>query len=750
MNDDLVELIDDDEHATTAPAGNASVAEAWNLLVVDDDDEVHQATRFALGDVQILGRSLHIHSVHSAAEAMDFLQQRPDIAVILLDVVMETEDAGLRLVGRIREELALDDPRIILRTGQPGYAPEVDVISRYDINDYRTKSELTHTRLLTSIIAALRGFDQIQQLHRSHAGLSRIIDLTNDLSSYEDVGTFAAQVLQHAAGLLGVAGADAALVLVPFERARNEDRFAQLVAASGALQSQVGASLNSIPAAQLPDLLRAALERGDSIIGDGDVALLCRGKRYGFCLWAQTGRPLQREEEKLLRVFAQYLAVSADKFALIHHLQRVAYEDGLTGLPNRLALLRILREALEQPAGRVLLLLDIDHFNSLNENIGYDNAEQLLKICAASLEQQARRLQARLARIGADIFALVGTAQAITLEQAEALTLLELDLDRIGDVKITLTGSLVPLDAGEFTTERLLSAGYAMLKEAKRDSIGHVLPYRPGLIDEVHENAILLQEMSHALPNNEFHLAYQPKWDLKRERFYGMEALIRWQRADGSWVSPAKFIPVAESSGLIVRIGQWVARTACTEYAQLLAVNPDPGPLALNVSGGQFRDEDFIPLLRECLERHDIRPDQVIIEITETAAINDGLEDAVMRLQAIRDMGMHVALDDFGTGYSSLSYLQQLPVDQLKIDRAFVQRLSDPEGSAIIGTMIQLSHALALNVVAEGAEEAAEVAQLAGLDCDVLQGYVYARPMPMKELIAWQDSPAACALAKPG
>ncbi len=747
MNDDLIELLDDEEDLdlSSAAGGERSV---WNLLVVDDDDEVHQATRFALGDAVVLGRELKIHSVHSASEAVDFLQSNGEIAVILLDVVMETEDAGLRLVVRIREELLMDDPRIILRTGQPGYAPEVDVISKYDINDYRTKSELTHSRLLTSVTAALRGFDQIQQLHRSHAGLSRIIDLTNELSSYEDLDSFSAQVLHHAAGLLHLQQPDAALVLVPFERARSEDRCARLVSATGSLASSTGTAIKNMPDAQVPEVLNAALEQGDTLFAEQELALLCRGKRYGFCLWIGTGRPVDREEEKLLRVFAQYLAVSADKFALVHHLQRIAYEDALTGLPNRLALMRILREALEAPADQVLLLLDIDHFNSLNENVGYDNAEELLRICAMTLQGAARECEARLARVGPDIFAMVGPSRHITLERAESLTLVELELDQIGEVKLTLTGSLITLDASGFTSERVLSAGYAMLKEAKRDSIGHVLPYRTGLIDEVHENAILLQEMSHALPNGQFRLAYQPKWDIRKQRFHGMEALIRWQKADGSWVSPAKFIPVAESSGLIVRIGQWVVRTACDEYARLLEVNDDPGPLALNVSGGQFRDELFLPLLEECLQKHGIDPDQIIIEITETAAINDGLEDAVKRLQAIRDMGIHVALDDFGTGYSSLSYLQQLPVDQLKIDRAFVQRLNQAEGSAIIGTMIQLSHALHLNVVAEGAEEMSEVTQLAGLDCDVLQGYVYAKPMFMDELIVWQSSPAASALAE--
>lgn len=741
MNDDLIPLIDD-----TLPEDRPSTGPAWRVLIIDDDPEVHRATRFVLDRQRVLGRPLQIESVFSAAEAQTFLTDNPDVAVAFLDVVMETSDAGLRLVETLRGEMGLRELRIILRTGQAGYAPEMDVIDRYDINDYRTKSELTHARLITSLTSALRSYQQIHQLNTSRHGLNQIIAATQDLLSYNGFQQFANGVLTQISAVLDLGAQDGLIVFsLPRQssiRRHNDLADGAVVAATGRFKSYQSKPLTAVQDELKLGVVSHAHERHESVFLDQCFALACDGQQYSLLVYLEIDRPLREDERQLLSVFGQNITLSSDNLALIEHLHTQAYEDPLTGLPNRLALTARLATALEAPQGRMLALLDVDNFNTLYESVGQDSAEHLLQSFARTLRTRLGEHADLIARIGGDTFAIVGDASGLT--ETRLAEVLHVDV-KVAALTLTVRSSaaLIPLDAAPFTPERLMSAAHATIKEAKHTNRGHVARYRNGLIEEIHDNAALLQALTQALDTEAFHLVYQPKWDLRAHRVCGIEALIRWRGAPGGDISPARFIPLPESSGLIVRLGQWVLGKACEEYAALRTAGHAPGPIAINVSGGQFRDDQFLPTLVAALHRFAIAPGDVILEITETAAINNGLDEAMARLQALRDLGVQVALDDFGTSYSSLSYLQRFPVNQLKIDRDFTQTVRSDKGREVIRSIIQVSHALKLSVVAEGAEQMDEVVALEALGCDSIQGYVYARPMPLAELTHWLAGPDA-------
>lgn len=737
MSDELVRLLEDEAPAVQA---GGQFKPAWKILIVDDDEDVHAATRYALDDIRILDRSLQLDSAYSAKEAAAYLKKNRDTAVVFLDVVMETEDSGLRLVEMIRQEMGLEDIRIILRTGQAGYAPELDVITRYDINDYRAKSDLTHTRLITSLTSALRSYQQIHQINVSRAGLSQIIDATRDLLTCAGLQQFAQGVLMQIGAFLNLAE-NQGLIALSLPKITEVQQFESvsdgaIVAATGRYISLKAKSITSLDDRSGLKIISEAMEHHENVYNEQGIVLICDGQQFSLIVYLDIDRSISDDEQRLLTVFCQNIGLTADNLALIERLHTLAYYDELTLLPNRLSLTNAIRTALKQPKGKTLFLLDIDHFNNLHESVGQDVTERLLREYAATLKQLLGEHSSMIARISGDSFAILANSKQMSKQDIRKVLHMHLQVDEGLQHNVFSTAAAIPLDAFEFTSEQLLSAAYATLKEAKASgNRRQISTYHKGLLEEIHDNASLLQALPQAMENSEFQLHYQPKWDIKQQRFHGMEALIRWQTADGEWVSPARFIPVVESSGMMTQLGQWILNQACEEYAGLRQKIGDPGPLAINVSGAQFRDELFIDSLQSCIDRYAIPADQLTLEITETSAINTGLEDAVAYLGKIRELGVQISLDDFGTGYSSLSYLRLLPVNQLKIDRSFIRKAQDEIGQAIIRSIVEVSHSLGLSVVAEGAEEQDEVESLQKLNCNYIQGYFYARPMPMLQLI---------------
>ncbi len=465
-------------------------------------------------------------------------------------------------------------------------------------------------------------------------------------------------------------------------------------------------------------------------------------------------------------VFPQWLTITAvtDEAGLVTHyvasftditlrksaadqITRLAFYDPLTGLPNRRLLMDRLAQALSA-GGRhhrqgALMFIDLDHFKTLNDTLGHDQGDLLLV-------QVARRLTAcirdgdTVARIGGDEFVVI--LEDLSESAPDAAT----EAKAVG--KQILAAFNQPYQLGSHThcstpsigvclfgnqqvgIDELLKRADLAMYQAKAAGRNTLQFFDPQMQAVVTARAALEIGLREALRNGQFALHYQPQV-AAGGRWCGVEALVRWQHPQRGLVAPGEFIALAEDTGLILPLGQWVLETACAQLAAW-ATEPEMAHLtiAVNVSARQFHQARFVEQVQTALTLSGAIPQRLKLELTESLLV-DNLEDVIAKMTALKAQGVCFSLDDFGTGYSSLSYLKRLPLDQLKIDQSFVRDLlTDPNDAAIARAIVALGHSLGLQVIAEGVETAEQQAVLASLGCDAYQGYYFGRPTPIGAL----------------
>ena len=450
-----------------------------------------------------------------------------------------------------------------------------------------------------------------------------------------------------------------------------------------------------------------------------------------------------------------YVAVKEDitqrkqSEALLH---RLAYFDALTGLPNRALLhdriAQAIRSGVRRESFGMLMLVDIDRFRQLNDTLGHAAGDRLLCEVAARLRASVRE-EDTVARHGDDDFAVlverIGETEADALSHAEHVARkLQRALQQpyvLGGTEgdrhfATLSFGISLFHDGVSSLESLLKQAEVALYRAKQDGRDIVRFFNPEMQAVVDAHARLEARMHEALEANAFRLFFQPQVN-RRGVVIGAEALLRWPLDGGAMVSPAEFIPLAEDTGHIVRLGSWVLRSACAQLARW-QMNETTRHLkiAVNVSARQFHQPDFVASVKDTVRAAGVDPCRLELELTESAILSD-MDETIRRMNELRALGIRFALDDFGTGYSSLSYLKRLPLDQLKIDQSFVRDMAEDEGSeAIVLAILSLSHALGLEVVAEGVEMPEQRDFLRHHGCDCFQGYLFGKPLPME---AWGD-----------
>jgi diguanylate cyclase (GGDEF)-like protein len=464
-----------------------------------------------------------------------------------------------------------------------------------------------------------------------------------------------------------------------------------------------------------------------------------------------------RELEALSR-FAKLASIALDNARLFERAQteglqraHAALHDLLTGLPNRTLLLNRLAEHLEPdtsdrgkgPRPRVaLILLDLDRFKVVNESLGHAAGDLLLAEVARRLVATARSTDV-VARLGSDEFGvLLGPVRS--LREAErvagrvtAAVSVPFDLDGQEVIVGASIGLAVGRPAVTYAGDLLKEAEIA-LHRAKIDPVRKFVLFDPEMRAETLDRATLEHDLRRAIDRSELRVHYQPLVDLETGRVVGLEALLRWQHPTRGLVPPLSFIPLAEETGLILPIGQWVLETACHQVRAWQRRYPSASSLVIsvNLSARQFAQSDLVAAVASTVHRSGLAPGNLELEITESVVM-DQSEASVERLRGLQALGVQLVLDDFGTGYSSLSYLRRLPLDTIKIDRSFVSGLgSDAADLPIVQAVISLAHGLGIDVVAEGIETAAQLACLQELSCDRGQGYAFARPLPPDDLEA--------------
>lgn len=424
--------------------------------------------------------------------------------------------------------------------------------------------------------------------------------------------------------------------------------------------------------------------------------------------------------------------------ALEDELRQQSITDHLTGLTNRNGFKSALQAALERARRTsshvALMFLDLDHFKRINDTLGHDIGDNLLRSLAHRLREQVRAYDA-VSRIGGDEFTVVlgdldAPEDAATVAR-KILNSLRVPLTINGDLRVIVTASIgiatFP-SCGDDIDTLMRSADVAMY-QAKRDGRNLYAFYLPEMNARDRSLLQLEQALREAVEEAALSLHYQPQVDLKTGRVVGLEGLLRWAH-DGKIIEPAVFVPMLEDAGLIIRAGQWVLETGCLHRVAWKDLLPPDCVMALNVSPRQFADRQLPDAVRAALQANDMRAEQLELELTESTLMADTEQTKTM-LQELKAMGVRIAIDDFGTGYSSLAYLRQFPIDALKIDKQFVQHLDSPErDDAIATSIIQLAHNLGMTVIAEGIENEAQSRRLIELGCDIGQGYYFSRPIP--------------------
>jgi diguanylate cyclase (GGDEF)-like protein/PAS domain S-box-containing protein len=422
-------------------------------------------------------------------------------------------------------------------------------------------------------------------------------------------------------------------------------------------------------------------------------------------------------------------------------VQFLAYYDALTGLPNRMLLHdrlgRALANARRNREKVALLFLDLDRFKDINDSLGHSVGDLLLQEVSERLKKWARA-QDTVARIGGDEFLIALTTirnapdAAVAAERImDAMTSEFMIQGRSFAVSCSIGISIYPENGAD--SETLIKNADAAMYSAKESGRNAFRFFTENMNSQAVERLTLQHSLRGALDRKELFLVYQPQLDISTGTIVGFEALLRWQHQDLGLVAPDRFIRVAENSGLIVPIGEWVLRTACSAARGWQQQGLRPVTVAVNVSAVQFRQEGFRELIGRILRDTKLSPEFLELELTESLLLSNA-EVTFSVLQELKAMGVKLAIDDFGTGFSSLSYLRQFPVGKLKIDRSFVKDVaSNPDGAAIAAAIISMAQSLNLKVIAEGVETEAELSFLRHHHCDEIQGFFFSKPLTVDE-----------------
>jgi predicted signal transduction protein with EAL and GGDEF domain len=462
-------------------------------------------------------------------------------------------------------------------------------------------------------------------------------------------------------------------------------------------------------------------------------------------------------------------------------IRALAYQDGLTGLPNR----RLLNEHMEKVLARArrkstefaVLFIDVDNFKLINDTVGHQAADQVLKQLAESLSILIRSddvlslysdgevdlaatitiepiVDSVLSRLGGDEFIILLPDTRDRFAAGAVARRILKDLEQpirvdTHEVFVTASIGIATYPADGVSAEILVRNADTAMYHAKQQGKAAFQYYSAAMNAASVERLALESGLRRAIEDRSLELHYQPQIDMRSGQIVGAEALLRWRHPQRGWISPQTFIPIAEDSGLILTIGEWVVNEACRQAAEWQRAGLPPIPLAVNVSGVQFRRQDLCSLIGAALAKSGLPPSMLRIEITETVIVS--VRDRAIELLAeLRALGVGLALDDFGTGYSSLSYLKSFPITQLKIDRSFVaEMLTDHTTASIVEAIVSMTRILGLNVLAEGVEDQSQFAFLQQLGCDAVQGFYVSPAVPAAQFAKLQRDFANRSLLPP-
>ena len=689
------------------------------VLVVDDDQAVRTFVRLALEQI-----GFEVCEASHGGQALEqFMSRRPDI--IVLDVMMPVMD-GYTACSRLRGSVGGNRVPILMMTGLDD-SEAIAGAYEHGATDFITKP-LNPTILSHRVRYMLRGSRTLDALLRSEArlGLAQRIAKIGNWEWQPQTGQFSASA--ELCRLMGIRPQDFGGTL---------DAFLQAVAAED--RERVDQSLKLILTDRTPCDIDHRI-------------MLPNGSEFIVNLQAEA---IFDDQLKALTIVGTAQDISERKRSE-REIHRLAYYDSLTGLPNRVLfkdrVMHAIAHARRYQYHLALLFLDLDRFKIINDTLGHNIGDQLLKHVADRLGESIRHSDSigrsaesdqthQLARLGGDEFTVLLTnlrdvqdASKVARRILEALARPFL----VGghEIFVTVSVGIAIFPADGDSVDVLLKNSDTAMYHAKEQGRNNFQYYSNAMNAEANERLMLEGEVRHATEREEFVVYYQPQIDLRSGRIVGAEALVRWQHPQRGLLAPGEFLQAASDTGMIRAIDEWVLRTACRQIRTWQQRGLAVPSVSINVSNSLFHGTTLLKAVEDTVADTGLPPDRLELELTESIAMRN-VDTSITVLQQLKTMGLQLAIDDFGTGYSSLSYLQRLPVNRVKIDQSFIRELlSRVQPVPIVRAIIAMAHSLQLEVLAEGVEHDSQRTILLAEGCDQAQGYLFGRPMPAAEFEA--------------
>ncbi|WP_421983166.1 putative bifunctional diguanylate cyclase/phosphodiesterase [Roseibium sp.] len=715
----------------------------WKILVVDDDPDVHDVTRIAVDGCDFEDRPFELLHALSAEEARACLSEHDDIAVALIDVVMENDTAGLGLVSWIRSELGNSFTRLILRTGQPGYAPQTDVIMKFDVDGYAEKAELSRTKLITAIVTALRGYKLVLSLETNRQRLKQLNTQLSAIVEKNALSEFAALVLENFSDLAGepVDGLLCGLESLSQPGSAGVSNV-RVLAASGAFEDKLDLPLDVIG----EDLVRKCVS--ECIVNKTEYStshgvalpLITRNGLSGALF---IGLPLATLNEKIgseiIRLFVSNVALGYEKTGLLEHIRNLAYVDRTTGQSTFSGFLEAFQSQAAAEHPLLVIHCDIQRFRFIVDGIGDEKAAAVLKQTGHRLSQTFPDALA-IARKEKDEF-LILLRGGLEVRIQDIVARIEesfqepIAIDE-NQISLKLRCGIATADEGEHSAEEIVRHASIALNDVRQKGLTNHAVFHPLMQEAALERLRLASLLTGKGAQAEFSLSYQPIMQASDESIAAFEALMRFRTASGATLNTMRMIEAAETSGLIVEIGAWMFRSAFSEFSSLKGVS-ERVRLNVNLSPRQVQAGRIYKDIEDAAASAGLGLDRLVFEVTEGLFVNND-QVTLSVLTWLRNKGAKVVIDDFGTGYSSFSYLRKLPLDGIKIDRSFIMNMEqDPDALAVVRSIIAVAKALDLSITAEGVETAEQRKIMQELECDFLQGYLFSKPLPSSGLDAF-------------
>ncbi len=672
-------------------------SDGGNILLIDDDPAFRLVTTAFLREA-----GFNVTEVADGHEALEAIAKNPP-ELVLLDALMEGMD-GFEICSRIQQDPAtgeipvlivtgLDDIESVHRAFRAGAAGFITKPVNYPVLVHRIRFQLRAARESRALRESQEQLALAQQLAR--LGHWRWEPSRNRFEISEQL---------------------ARICELPADENHTLDDFLSLV--------------DDEDRNQLRQDIRNALDKGVL-------------KPLDYRITTVNGHQLHIHQELTLTSPGVLLGTVQDvtrQYESEQRIRKLAYSDELTGLASRSYLMRHLEDtiAIASRHGEKfsILYLDLDSFKYINDTLGHDVGDQLLQKVAERITRVLRKTDFA-ARLGGDEFCiLVDNASTHYAAKVASRCLEEVNKPiQLGsqtfNPRISIGIANFPGDGTD--TQTLLKAADSAMYAAKREGRHRYAFYQPELTVHAKKRLELEHQLREAVGSDQLELYYQPQISLTTGRIYGVEALIRWNHPTKGLVSPADFIPVAERIGLIQALGEWVLHTACRQSRQWMEAGHPSLNVAVNISPIHFRDPAIFDQVRDALDTSGCGAANLELEVTEGVVQTE--PENMENFKRLKELGVRVAIDDFGTGYSSLASLKQLPIDCLKVDQLFIRGMvEDPQSATLVGTIIGLAKALGLHVVAEGVEREEEVQILTGLGCDIVQGYLFSRPLPADQI----------------